>query len=128
MILGGDGEPHHSDPWPQYRPEFLAAGRRQIVRPELAHAVNKRRSDLIVRLAERHKLPAVYADRLSGGLISYGPDIVSACCQAMLIASLRAKGPPIFRCKHRPRIGCDQPQDRKGAGSNGVAFAARAGL
>ena len=78
MILGGDGEPHHSDPWPQYRPEFLAAGRRQIVRPEVAHAVNKRRSDLIVRLAERHKLPAVYADRLSGGLISYGPDKVNS--------------------------------------------------
>ena len=41
MILGGDGEPHHSDPWPQHRPQFLAAGRRQIVRPEVAHAVNK---------------------------------------------------------------------------------------
>ena len=26
MILGGDGEPHHSDPWPQHRPQFLAAG------------------------------------------------------------------------------------------------------
>jgi ABC transporter substrate binding protein len=35
--------------------------------------------DLIVKLAARHKLPAVYYDRVfvdSGGLISYGPDIV----------------------------------------------------
>jgi putative ABC transport system substrate-binding protein len=34
---------------------------------------------LIVRLAARHKLPAVYYDRVyvdSGGLISYGPDYV----------------------------------------------------
>jgi ABC-type uncharacterized transport system substrate-binding protein len=36
--------------------------------------------DLIVSLAARHKLPAVYFDRtpvISGGLISYGPDVVS---------------------------------------------------
>jgi ABC-type uncharacterized transport system substrate-binding protein len=35
--------------------------------------------DLIVTLAARHKLPAVYWDRLlvtGGGLISYGPDII----------------------------------------------------
>ena len=35
--------------------------------------------DLIVTLAARHKLPAVYFDRLfvaAGGLISYGPDYV----------------------------------------------------
>jgi putative tryptophan/tyrosine transport system substrate-binding protein len=33
--------------------------------------------DLIITLAARHKLPAVYADRIyvtGGGLISYGPD------------------------------------------------------
>ena len=33
--------------------------------------------DLIVKLAARHKLPAVYYDRVfvdPGGLISYGPD------------------------------------------------------
>ena len=35
--------------------------------------------DLIVKLAARHKLPAVYYDRVfvdSGGLVSYGPDFV----------------------------------------------------
>jgi putative ABC transport system substrate-binding protein len=37
------------------------------------------RRDLIVKLAARHKLPAVYYDRVyvdSGGLVSYGPDFV----------------------------------------------------
>ncbi len=35
--------------------------------------------DLIIRLAARHKLPAVYFERFfvtGGGLISYGPDII----------------------------------------------------
>ena len=35
--------------------------------------------DLIIALAARHKLPAVYSDRFfvtDGGLISYGPDLV----------------------------------------------------
>ena len=35
--------------------------------------------DLIIALAARHKLPAVYFDRrfvTAGGLISYGPDLI----------------------------------------------------
>ena len=35
--------------------------------------------DLIITLAARHKLPAVYSDRsfvAAGGLISYGPDLI----------------------------------------------------
>jgi putative ABC transport system substrate-binding protein len=39
----------------------------------------ERHSDLIVNLAARHKLPAVYFERYyvaAGGLISYGPDLV----------------------------------------------------
>ena len=35
--------------------------------------------NLIIELAARHRLPAVYYERLyvaSGGLISYGPDLV----------------------------------------------------
>jgi putative ABC transport system substrate-binding protein len=41
--------------------------------------------DLIVALAARHQLPAVYPERLfvtSGGLISYGPDFVDQYRQA----------------------------------------------
>jgi putative ABC transport system substrate-binding protein len=41
--------------------------------------------DLIVTLAARHKLPAIYFDRsfvVAGGLISYGPDIVDQCRRA----------------------------------------------
>jgi putative ABC transport system substrate-binding protein len=37
--------------------------------------------DIIVKLAAKHRLPAVYAARFfvtSGGLISYGPDRVDA--------------------------------------------------
>ena len=37
------------------------------------------RRDLIIGLAARHRLPAIYYDRyfaIAGGLISYGPDIV----------------------------------------------------
>ena len=38
-----------------------------------------RHRDLIVKLAARHKLPAVYYERFfvaGGGLISYGPDFI----------------------------------------------------
>ena len=41
--------------------------------------------ELIITLAARHQLPAVYSDRVfvsSGGLISYGPDRVDQYRQA----------------------------------------------
>jgi ABC-type uncharacterized transport system substrate-binding protein len=44
-----------------------------------ASPVATRHRDLIVKLAARHKLPAIYFERFfvaEGGLISYGPDIV----------------------------------------------------
>jgi putative ABC transport system substrate-binding protein len=44
-----------------------------------AGGAGQRHLDLIVTLAARHKLPAVYYDRFfvaAGGLISYGPDLV----------------------------------------------------
>ena len=63
--------------------------------------------DLIITLAARHRLPAVYPFRYfatSGGLISYGPDTStrSGARQATLIASSRARSPPTCRCKRRP--------------------------
>ncbi len=48
-------------------------------------AVVVRHRDLIIKLAARHKLPAVYWDRFfvaAGGLISYGPDLVDEFRQA----------------------------------------------
>ena len=44
-----------------------------------ASALAQRHRDLIVTLAARHKLPAVYFERsfvAAGGLISYGPDYI----------------------------------------------------
>jgi putative ABC transport system substrate-binding protein len=43
------------------------------------------RSDLIITIAARHKLPVIYPFRYmvtSGGLMSYGPDVVDQCRQA----------------------------------------------
>ena len=63
--------------------------------------------DLIIALAARHRLPAVYPYRLfvtSGGLISYGPDqsTRSATRPATSTASSRARSRPICRCRRRP--------------------------
>jgi ABC-type uncharacterized transport system substrate-binding protein len=51
--------------------------------------------DLIVTLAARHKLPAIYFDRTpiaSGGLISYGPDLVTQFRQAASYVDRILKG------------------------------------
>ena len=63
--------------------------------------------DLIVTLAARHKLPAVYSSRFfvaAGGLISYGPDSSTStgARPATSIASSRARSRPICRCRRRP--------------------------
>ena len=63
--------------------------------------------DLIVTLAARHKLPAVYFRRLfvtGGGLISYGPDLFDphGARPVMSTASSRARSRPTCRCRHRP--------------------------
>jgi ABC-type uncharacterized transport system substrate-binding protein len=50
-----------------------------------ASALAVRHRDLIIALAARHKLPAVYPERhfvAAGGLISYGPDYVDQYRQA----------------------------------------------
>jgi putative ABC transport system substrate-binding protein len=64
--------------------------------------------DLLISLAVRHRLPAVYPLRFfadGGGLISYGSDTID---QYRLAAGyvdriLRAKSPPICQCKRRRR-------------------------
>ena len=51
----------------------------------MASAAAVRHRDLIITLAARHKLPAVYWERLfiaAGGLISYGPDLIDQFRQA----------------------------------------------
>ena len=64
--------------------------------------------ELIITLAARHKLPAVYSYRYfvtAGGLISYGPDHhrpVSGARPATSIASSRARSRPTCRCRRRP--------------------------
>ena len=54
-----------------------------------------RHRDLIIGLAARHKLPAVYWDRffvVAGGLMSYGPDLVEQFRQAALYVDRILKG------------------------------------
>jgi putative ABC transport system substrate-binding protein len=65
--------------------------------------------DLIVALAARHKLPAVYYEHVfaaSGGLVSYGSDLSTSTVKrpAMSIASSRARSRPICRCRRRPSL------------------------
>src|ERR1700736_6300848 len=57
----------------------------EIARDVAAFAVTQRHLQLIITLAARHKLPAVYFDRsyvAAGGLISYGPDQIDQYRQA----------------------------------------------
>jgi hypothetical protein len=59
-----------------------------LVVPGGAFAIVHR--DLIVTLAARHKLPAIYWDRApvaDGGLISYGPDFIEQYRQATVAFS-----------------------------------------
>ena len=77
--------------------------------------------DLIITLAARHKLPAVYFERFfvaAGGLISYGPDLRrSVPARRRLRRSHpqgREAGRPAGAGADQVRAG-DQPQDRQGA-------------
>src|SRR5262249_1659541 len=63
--------------------------------------------ELIIALAARHKLPAVYVERYfvtSGGLISYGPHFVDQFRQAAgnVDRILKGENRPTYRCKHQP--------------------------
>jgi putative ABC transport system substrate-binding protein len=60
-----------------------------------AGAVALRHRDLIVTVAARHKLPAVYWERFSvaaGGLISYGPDLIDPYRRAAAYVNRILKG------------------------------------
>ena len=66
-----------------------------------------RHRDLIIALAARHRLPAVYPYRFfvtGGGLISYGPDPTTrtGVRPATSTAFSRARSPPILRSSSRP--------------------------
>ena len=77
--------------------------------------------DLIVTLVAEHKLPAVYYERLfvaSGGLVSYGPNLVDQYRQAAGYVDRILKGDkpadlPV-QAPTKYRVGY-QPQDRQGA-------------
>ena len=77
--------------------------------------------DLIITLAARHKLPAVYSDRFfvaGGGLISYGPDLVDQYRRAAGYVDRILKGEkpadlPVQAPTKYELV--DQPQDRQGA-------------
>src|SRR5262249_24996557 len=67
--------------------------------------------ELIIMLAARHKLPAVYFRRLfvnDGGLTSYGPDFLEQHRQAAGYVDriLGARSLPICRCKRRRSMSC----------------------
>jgi putative ABC transport system substrate-binding protein len=61
----------------------------------VSNAAAVRHRDLIIALAARHKLPAVYWERFfvtAGGLASYGPDLVDQFRQAAGYAARILKG------------------------------------
>ena len=75
---------------------------------------------LIITLAARHRLPAVYFQRSfspSGGLISYGPDpsTIIGAPPATSTASSRARSRPTCRSGADQIRAGDQSQDRQGA-------------
>ena len=75
-----------------------------IVAPNAAVSVHR---DLIVTLAGRYKLPAVYPFRYmatGGGLVSYGPDLVDQfrLAAGYVIRSSRVKSLPIFPFRRQP--------------------------
>jgi putative tryptophan/tyrosine transport system substrate-binding protein len=77
-----------------------------IVTPGLA--VNAHRN-LILALAARHRLPAVYPRRFFvdlGGLMSYGPDVVtsSRLAAGYVDRILKGKNLPTCRCRPRPSM------------------------
>ena len=96
-----------------------------------ASALATRHRDLIITLAARHRLPAVYASRYfvtAGGLISYGPDLIDQYRRAAGYVDRILKGEkpadlPVQAPTKYELV--DQPQDRQGARPRRAADAAR---
>ena len=104
------------------RPSLLSRARSNgglIVTASALAAVHR---DLIIALAARHKLPAVYpidaSSSPSGGLISYGPIFIDQYRRAASYVDRILKGAkpsrPAGASADQVRTG-DQPQDRQGA-------------
>jgi putative ABC transport system substrate-binding protein len=96
-----------------------------------ASALATKHRNLIVGLAARHNLPAVYNQRAfvaAGGLISYGPDLVDQYRRAAGYVDRILKGEkarrPAGAGADQVRAG-DQPQDREGARPRRANDAAR---
>ena len=87
--------------------------------------------DLIITLAARHQLPAVYPYRFfvtDGGLISYGPDPIDPYRRAAGYVDRILKGekPADLPVQNADQVRTgDQPQDRQGARPRRAADAAR---
>ena len=84
--------------------------------------------ELIVALAARHRLPAIYAYRshvMSGGLMSYGLDNLDQYRRAALDRILKGEKPADLPVQRQPVRTGDQPQDRQGARPRRAAVAAR---
>ena len=94
-------------------------------------ALASRYRDLIITLAARHKLPAVYGGRwfvTAGGLLSYAPDYVDQYRRAAGYVDRILKGEkpadlPV-QAADQVRVG-HQPQDRQDARPHRAAVAAR---
>ena len=76
-----------------------------------ASALSTVHRDLIITLAARYKLPAVYPARsyvTSGGLMSYGPNRVDQYRRAAGYVDRILKGekPAIFLCRLQPGTSC----------------------
>ena len=87
--------------------------------------------DLIIALANRYKLPAIYPSRFfakDGGLVSFGPNFIDEFKSAASYVDRILKGE---KPADLPRAGAnqvrtgDQPQDREGARPRNSADAAR---
>src|SRR3954469_17667444 len=82
------------------RPSFGAPNGGLIVTASAAAALHR---DLIITLAARHKLPAVYSERsfvAAGGLISYGADYIdqyrkAAGCVDLILKSEKLTNLPV---------------------------------